>query len=167
MASTMYQLSVPVFVRHLKGLANCMRKTQTLYAEKKLDEKTLLNYRLYPDMFNFIMQVGSATGHSGNCVALLAGVTAPRFEDTPQSLADLIDRVEKTLAFIESVPREQIDGTEEKAITMKMRDREMKMTGYELLMDRSLPNFYFHATTAYNIMRHNGVEIGKRDFMGA
>lgn len=167
MASTMYQISVPVFVRHLKGLANCMKKTQAHYAEKKLDEKTLLNYRLYPDMFNFIMQVGSATGHSTNCIAQLAGVPAPRFEDTPQSLADLIARVEKSIEFIESVPQEKIDGTEAKEITMKMRDREMKMSGYELLMDRSIPNFYFHTTTAYNIMRHNGVEIGKRDFMGA
>jgi hypothetical protein len=166
MAITMYQISVPVFTRQLRGLASCMEKTQTRYAEKKLDEKTLLNYRLYPDMFNFIMQVGSATSHAMNCIAMLAGVPAPRFDDTPASLADLIVRVEKTLEFIQSIKPEQINDTDAKEITMKMRDREMKMTGLELLQDRSMPNFYFHATTAYAIMRHNGVEIGKRDFMG-
>jgi hypothetical protein len=107
------------------------------------------------------------TDHARNCTALLAGVDAPKFDDNEKSLADLIARVEKTIAFLNSVNAGQIDGTEGKAVTVKMRDRELNMKGQELLLNRSLPNFYFHATTAYDIMRHNGVELGKRDFMGA
>jgi len=167
MASSMYQISVPIFARHLRGLAKCMTKAQSLYTEKRYDEKTLLNYRLYPDMFNFIMQVQMAIVHSSTCIANLAGVEAPRFEGNPESLEELISRVNKTAQFVESATAEQIDDTEEKEITMRMRDRETKMKGFELLQDRALPNFYFHVTTAYDIMRHQGVEIGKRDFMGA
>jgi hypothetical protein len=163
----MYQVSVPVFVKHLNGLAGCMKKAQALYSEKKYDEGTLLSYRFYPDMFSFARQIQAMTDHARNCTALLAGVDAPKFDDNEKSLADLIARVEKTIAFLNSVNAGQIDGTEGKAVTVKMRDRELNMKGQELLLNRSLPNFYFHATTAYDIMRHNGVELGKRDFMGA
>jgi hypothetical protein len=167
MAISMYQVSVPVFVKHLNGLAGCMKKAQALYAEKKYDETTLLNYRLYPDMFNFIRQVQAMSEHAKTCTALLAGVDAPKFDDNEKSLADLVGRVEKTVAFLNTIKPGQIDGTEEKPVTVKMRDRELNFKGQELLLNRSLPNFYFHATTAYDIMRHNGVELGKRDFMGA
>lgn len=167
MAVTMYSISVPVFVRHLNGLAGCMKKTQAVYAEKKYDESTLLGYRFYPDMFNFTRQVQVATDHARNCTALLAGVEPPKYEDNEKSLADLIARVEKTVAWLKTMKPEQIDGSEGKSVTVKMRDREMNFKGIELLLNRSMPNFYFHVTTAYDIMRHNGVEIGKRDFMGA
>ena len=167
MAISMYQVSVPVFVKHLNGLAACMKKAQTLYTEKKYDEATLLSYRLYPDMFSFARQVQAMTDHARNCTALLSGAEAPKFDDSEKSLADLIGRVEKTVAFLNTVKPAQVDGTEEKAVTVKMRDRELNLKGQELLLNRSLPNFYFHATTAYDIMRHNGVELGKRDFMGA
>ena len=167
MTISMYQISVPVFVRHLSGLAGCMKKAQTLYAAKKYDESTLLGYRLYPDMFSFAKQVQIATDHARNCTALLAGLEAPKYEDNEKSLAELIARVEKTLAWLNAAKPEQVDGTEGKSVTVKMRDREMNFTGIELLLNRSMPNFYFHATTAYDIIRHNGVELGKRDFMGA
>ena len=167
MAVSLYQISVPVFVKHLNGLANCMKKAQALYTEKKYDEATLLAYRFYPDMFNFTQQVQFATNHARNCAALLAGVEAPKVEDGEKSLADLIARVEKTVAYLGTFKPEQIDGAEEKSVTVKMRDRETTYKGLELLLNRSLPNFYFHCTTAYDIMRHNGVELGKRDFMGA
>ena len=167
MAISMHQVSVPIFVKHLNGLAGCMKKAQALYAEKKYDETTLLTYRFYPDMFSFTRQVQAATDNAKNCTALLAGVDAPKYEDNEKSLAELIARVEKTVAWLNSVKPEQIDGTEGKAVTVKMRDRELNFKGQELLLNRSLPNFYFHATTAYDIMRHNGVELGKRDFMGA
>jgi hypothetical protein len=167
MAVSMHQISVPIFVRQLNGLAGCMKKTQALYTEKKYDESTLLCYRLYPDMFSFAKQVQIATDHARNCAALLAGLEAPKYEDNEKSLAELIARVEKTIAWLNTVKPEQIDGSEGKSVTVKMRDREMKFTGLELLQNRSLPNFYFHATTAYDIIRHNGVEVGKRDFMGA
>ncbi|OGA07419.1 MAG: hypothetical protein A2W68_08345 [Betaproteobacteria bacterium RIFCSPLOWO2_02_64_14] len=167
MATSMYQVSLPVFIKHLNGLAGCMKKAQALYAEKKYDEATLLSYRFYPDMFSFTRQIQAMTDHARNCTALLAGVEAPKFEDNEKSLAELTARVEKTVAFLNTVKPAQIDGTEEKAVTVKMRDRELNLKGQELLLNRSLPNFYFHATTAYDIMRHNGVELGKRDFMGA
>lgn len=167
MAVSMFQISVPIFVRQLNGVAGCLKKAQALYAEKKYDESTLLCYRLYPDMFSFAKQVQIATDHARNCAALLAGLEAPKYEDNEKSLAELIARVEKTIAWLNTVKPAQVDGTEGKAVTIKTRDREMKFTGLELLQNRSLPNFYFHITTAYNILRHNGLEIGKRDFMGA
>ena len=167
MAVSMYQISVPIFVRQLGGVVTCLKKAQALYAEKKYDESTLLSYRFYPDMFSFAKQIQIATDHARNCAALLAGLEAPKYEDNEKSLAELIARVEKTSAWLNTVKPGQVDGTEGKAVTIKMRDREMNFTGLELLQNRSLPNFYFHITTAYNILRHNGVEIGKRDFMGA
>lgn len=167
MAVSMYQISVPIFVRQLGGVVTCLKKAQALYAEKKYDESTLLGYRFYPDMFSFAKQVQIATDHARNCAALLAGLEAPKYEDNEASLAELIARVEKTIAWLNSVKPEQVDGTEGKSVTIKMRDREMSFTGIALLLNRSMPNFYFHTTTAYDILRHNGLEIGKRDFMGA
>lgn len=167
MAISMHQITVPIFVRHLTGLANCMKKAQALYAEKKYDEATLLSYRFYPDMFSFARQVQAATDHARTCTSLLAGVEAPKFEDNEKSLADLIGRVEKTIGFLNGVKAEQLNGSEGKTVTVKVRDREQNFNGIDLLQNRSLPNFYFHCTTAYDILRHNGVEVGKRDFMGA
>jgi hypothetical protein len=167
MAISMYQISLPIFVRQLNGLAGCMKKAQAVYAEKKYDESTLLSCRFYPDMFSFAKQVQIATDHARNCAALLAGLEAPKYEDNETSLAQLIARVEKTIAYLKTIKPEQVDGAEGKTVIVKMRDREMNFTGLELLLNRSMPNFYFHITTAYDIIRHNGVEIGKRDFMGA
>lgn len=166
MSVSMHQVSLPLFVRHLNGLAGCMRKAQALYAERKYDETTLIYYRFYPDMFNFARQVQAATDHARTCAALLAGVEAPKYEDGEKSLAELIARVEKTIAFLGTIKPESLDGSEGKAVTLKLRDRELNLKGLELLLTRSLPNFFFHCTTAYDILRHNGVEIGKRDFMG-
>jgi hypothetical protein len=166
MAVSMYPISVPVFVKHLNGLAGCLKKAQAYYAEKKYDEATLIHYRLFPDMFSFARQVQVMCDHAKNCTALLAGVEAPKYEDSEKSLAELIARIEKTVAFLNTVKADQIDGAEGKPVTVKMRDRELHMKGQELLLNRSLPNFYFHATTDYAILRHNGVDIGKRDFMG-
>ena len=167
MAVTMHQISLPIFVRHLNGLAGCMKKAQALYAEKKYDESTLLSYRFYPDMFSFAQQVRVATDHARNCTAMLSGETAPKYEDNEKSLAELIARVEKTVAWLKTVKAQQIDGTEDKSVTVKRPTGDVHMKGLELLLNRSMPNFMFHATTAYDILRHNGVEIGKRDFMGA
>lgn len=166
MAVSMSQISIPVFVRRLNGLANCLNKAQAFYSSKGYDETTLVNYRFFPDMFNFARQVQASTDHAKNCTAMLAGVEAPKYEDNEKSLADLIARVEKTVGWLESVKPAQIDGSETKDVTVKTRDRELNMKGIDLLLNRSMPNFYFHVTTAYDIMRHNGVEIGKRDFMG-
>jgi len=166
MAISMYQISVPVFLRHLKGLAGCLKKAQTHYADKKYDESTLLCYRFYPDMFNLVKQVQAATDHARKCCASLAGRDAPAYDDNEKSLAELIARVEKAIADVNTFKPAEIDGSEDKSVTMKTRDRDLTFKGVELLLNRSMPNFYFHTTTAYDIMRHNGVEIGKKDFMG-
>ena len=165
--ASMSQITLPVFVKHLNALAGCMKKAQALYAEKKYDEATLMSYRFYPDMFTFARQVQQATEHARNCTAALAGVEAPKYEMNEKSLADLIARCEKSVAWLNSVKADQLDGTEGKSVTVKAGDRDLTFTGLDLVLKRSMPNFYFHATTAYDIMRHNGVELGKRDFMGA
>jgi hypothetical protein len=162
----MYQVSVPVYARLLRGLAGCLKKAQALYSEKKYDETTLLTYRLYPDMFNFTKQVQAATDHARNGAARLAGQEPPKYDDNKKSLAELVARVEKTVAYLDSLKREQVDGSEDKTISFRMRDREVSFQGLPFLVQNSMPNFYFHCTTAYVIMRHNGVELGKRDFMG-
>ena len=164
--ASMSQITLPVFVRHLNALAGCMKKAQALYAEKKYDEATLMSYRFYPDMFTFARQVQQATEHARNCTAALAGVEAPKYEMNEKSLADLIARCEKSVAWLNSVKPDQLDGTDGKSVTVKAGDRELTFTGLDLVLKRSMPNFYFHATTAYDIMRHNGVDLGKRDFMG-
>ena len=164
--ASMSQITLPVFIRHLNALAGCMKKAQALYAEKKYDEATLMSYRLYPDMFTFARQVQQATEHARNCTAALAGVEAPKYEMNEKSLADLIARCEKSVAWLNSVKPDQLDGTDGKSVTVKAGDRELTFTGLDLVLKRSMPNFYFHATTAYDIMRHNGVDLGKRDFMG-
>jgi hypothetical protein len=163
----MSEISLPVFVRHLNGLAGCMKKAQALYADKKYDETTLINYRFYPDMFSFARQVQMATDHPRNFVAPLADVQAPKYEDNEKSLGELIGRVEKTVAWLKTIEPKQIDGTEQKSVTIKRPTGDVQMKGLEVLLNRTMPNFMFHCTTAYDILRHNGVELGKRDFMGA
>jgi hypothetical protein len=166
MAVTMSQISLPVFVRHLEGLSIVLKKAQALYAEKKFDEASLLNYRLYPDMFTLARQVQAATDHARNCIALLAGVEAPKVDMAEKSLADLAARADNTVAWLNGIKPAQVDGSEGKTVTIKQGDREVQFTGIDLLLKRAMPNFYFHATTAYDILRHNGVEVGKRHFMG-
>jgi len=167
MSLTMHACSVRTFSRHLRGLATCLTKTKTHYQEKKYDEGSLINQRLFPDMFEFVRQVRMSTVHACQCTELLSGVERPKFDDNEKTLDELIARVQKTLDYLNGVKAEQIDGTEGKAVVVKMGTREVNFTGEDLLLKRSLPNFYFHVTTAYNIMRHNGVEIGKGDFMGS
>ena len=166
MAISIHRISVYTYVRHLTGLANCLKKTQALYAEKKYDEATLLSYRFYPNMFNFAKQVQAATDHARTSSAQLAGQEPPKYEDNEKSLVELIARVEKTIAYLNSIKPEQLAGAEEKSVVIKMRSGDVTFRGLELVQDRAMPNFYFHCTTAYDIMRHNGVDLGKRDFMG-
>jgi uncharacterized protein len=167
MATELYDLSIPVFIRHLNGLAACLKKAQATYSERKCDEKTLLCYRNYPDMFDFTKQVQLANDHPRVFGALLSGGDAPRYEDNEKSLADLIARCQRTNGWLQSVKPGQINGTEEKSVTVKRPAGNLTMNGRTLLLSRTLPNFFFHCTTAYDILRHNGVEIGKKDFMGA
>ena len=163
---SMYQASVPLLSRMLTNLANCLNKAAKHCEDRKIDPGALLSARLYPDMFHLIKQVQVATDMAKGGVARLAGQEPPVFEDTEKSFPDLAARIEKTIAFISGFKPGQINGTEEKEITLKMRAGEVKFKGLAYLQNFVYGNFYFHVTTAYAILRHNGVEVGKRDYLG-
>ncbi len=163
---SMYQASVPRFVNILGNLSNILDKAQAYVDAKKLDATALTNYRLFPDMFPFSKQVQIACDKARSVVARLAGMDVPFYKDDEKTLAELKLRISKTITFIRSVSPEQIDGTEDKEIVLPVAGKETRYKGMQLLLGHSMPNVYFHATTAYNILRHIGVEIGKRDFLG-
>lgn len=167
MTISMYQVSVPVFVRGLNALAGVLDKAAAFSEAKKFDQAVLLGTRLYPDMFPLNVQVGQVCTHAARGVAQLAGLTQPDFGPPETTISALKERVAKTLEFVKSAKPEQIDGSEEKDIVLKFGTREMPFKGQQFLIGFTLPNFYFHYTTAYDILRSVGVEIGKRDFMGA
>jgi hypothetical protein len=162
----MYQASVPVFRQILGALSAILDKADAYAAERKIDPAVLLNTRLFPDMFPLMRQVQIACDQAKGCAARLAGVAVPSYEDNETSIAEIKARIAKTLAFAESFTPAQIDGTEERAVTIKLRSGELTFTGQDYLLKFVLPNFYFHATTAYDILRHCGVPLGKRDFLG-
>jgi len=166
MSISMYQASVPRFVNILGNLSNILDKAQAFVDAKKLDATTLTNYRLFPDMLPMAKQVQIACDTAKGVVARLSGVEAPVYEDNEQTLADLKARIAKTIAFIKTMTPAQIDGTEDKAIVTKRGDKETHYKGMQFLLGHAVPNFYFHVTTTYNILRHNGIEIGKRDYLG-
>jgi hypothetical protein len=164
---SMYQASAPRFAHMLRSLSALLDKAQAHCEAKKIDPLALTQFRLYPDMFPLTRQVQIACDTAKGAVARLAGADIPKHEDTEQTFADLKARIAKTVDFIESVPAAKVDGTEDKEVVLKMRAGDMKFTGLQYLLGFAYPNFYFHVTTAYNILRHNGVELGKRDFLGA
>ncbi|HEX4302549.1 MAG TPA: DUF1993 domain-containing protein [Rhizomicrobium sp.] len=166
MTISMYQVSVPVFTRNLSALAAVLDKAAAFAEAKKFDQTVLLNTRLYPDMFPLTVQVGQVCTHAARGVAQLSGMTQPEFAGPETTLAALKDRVLKTLEFVKSATPAQIDGTEDKDIVLKFGTREMPFKGEQFLVGFTLPNFFFHYTTAYNILRSIGLEVGKRDFMG-
>ena len=167
MQITMYQASAPRFVHMLKNLSSMLDKAQAHAEARKIDPAALTTFRLYPDMFPFSRQVQVACDVAKGVAARLAGVEVPRHEDTEQTFPELKARIAKTIAFIETIRPEQIDGSEEKDIVVKLGKQEYRFKGMQYLLNWAYPNFYFHVTTAYNILRHNGVELGKRDFVGA
>jgi uncharacterized protein len=167
MTISMYQVSAPVFLRGLGALTGVLTKAEAFVEARKLDQGVLMGLRLYPDMFPFNVQVGQVTTHAARGVAQLAGLTQPTFDGNETTIAALKERVAKAVEFIKTATPEQIDGSEEKEIVLKFGTREMRFTGQAFLVGFTLPNFYFHYTTAYDILRSIGVEIGKRDFMGA
>jgi hypothetical protein len=163
---SMYQASAPRFANTLKNLAAILDKAQAHAEARKIDAGVLLGARLFPDMFPLARQVQIACDTAKGAMARLAGVEIPKHEDTEKTVAELKERIDKTLAFVEGFKAAQIDGTEEKALTIKLGQREVNWKGMQYLLGFALPNFYFHAATAYDILRHNGVELGKRDFIG-
>lgn len=166
MKISMYQASVPVFSRMLTNLAGILGKAAAHAEARKIDPAVLINSRLYPDMFALGRQVQIASDHAKGAAARLAGLEPPKYEDNEASFPELIARIHKTISYIETIKPGQIDGSEERTITLAMRTRTLTFEGMEYLLNFSLPNFYFHVTTAYDILRHNGVEIGKKDFIG-
>jgi len=166
MTISMYQASVPRFVNILGNLSNILDKAQAHVDAKKLDGAVLTNYRLFPDMLPMATQVQIACDAAKGVVARLADMEVPAMEIKQSTLAELKALVAETISFIQSVSAAQIDGTEDKEIVVTRRDKETRYKGMQLLLGHATPNFYFHITTAYNILRHNGVEIGKRDFLG-
>jgi uncharacterized protein len=166
MAISMYLASAPRFANTLKNLSAILDKAQAHYEAKKYDASALMTYRLFPDMFTFTRQIQAACDTAKGAVARLAGVEVPKHEDTEQTIAELKTRIAKTIDFINTIKPGQVEGSEEKEIVLKMRSGEVKFKGMQYLLGHALPNFYFHATTAYNILRHNGVELGKRDYIG-
>ena len=166
MTISMYQASVPRFVNILGNFSNILDKAQAHIDAKKIADASLTAFRLFPDMLPMATQVQIACDTAKGVVARLAGVDIPAFEDNEKTLAELKARVAKTIAFIQTITPEQIDGTEDKDIVTKRGDNETHYKGMQFLLGHAIPNFYFHISTTYSILRHNGVEIGKRDFLG-
>jgi len=167
MKLSMYQASAPRFAHALRNLSAILDKAQAHAEAKKLDPAVLGSLRLIADMFPLARQVQISCDTAKGAVARLAGVEIPKHEDTEQTIPELKARIAKTLEFIASVPAAKIDGSEEREVVMKMRGQDMKFQAMQYLLGHALPNFYFHVTTAYNILRANGVDIGKRDYIGS
>lgn len=166
MKISMYQASVPTFI-HILGNLSAILEKAAVYAEaKKIDPAVLVNGRLAPDMFPLSKQVQIATDGAKGGAARLAGLEPPRYEDNERTFPELVARIRKTIDFLATLTPEQIDGSEEKTITLKFHETTKTFVGMPYLLNYVLPNLYFHTTTAYAILRHNGVEIGKQDYLG-
>jgi hypothetical protein len=164
----MYSVSIPVFMQHLNGLSGVLDKAAAWAAANKVSDADLLAKQLAPDMFNLARQVRAATDHAANTAARLTGKEAPKHANDEATISQLKDRIAKTIAFLKSVKQNEVDGTEAKEIKITFPNGNVReFTGQSLLLGNALPNFYFHATTAYDLIRQCGVEVGKRDFMGS
>ncbi len=167
MAISMYAASTPVFIKALTALSAILDKTASHAADKKIDPTVLLQSRLFPNMFTLTRQIQVSCDFAKGACARLAGVENPKYEDQEQSLADLQARISKTIAFIQTIPAEKINGSEERAISVPAGpERILDFVGQDYLLNFALPNFYFHVTAAYAILRHNGVELSKGDYLG-
>ena len=167
MALSMYDFSIPVLKQSLGSLAAILRKAADHAESRKIDPAAFIGARLFPDMFALAKQVQIATDQAKGCAARLAGIDIPSFEDNETTFGELQARIEKTIAFLDSVKAQQINGSETRHIVLQLRERTVEFKGQDYLLKWVMPNFYFHVTTAYNILRHNGVDIGKRDFLGS
>jgi hypothetical protein len=167
MSISMYQASVPAFLQMLNSLSAILDKAQVHAAERKIEPSVLLGWRLAPDMFTLARQVQIATDHAKGCCARLAGVEVPKYPDDEATFADLRARIARTVDFVQGFEAGDIDGSEQRDITLTAGSRELRFKGQQYLVSFALPNFHFHVTTAYAILRHCGVPIGKRDFLGA
>lgn len=166
MSFSMYSASVPVFRQILTSLLEILDKAEQHVEARKIDPAALLNYRLFPDMLPFTRQIQIAADFAKGAGARLAGHDVPAWEDTEKTFAELKLRIKKTLTFIDSLPQAAIEDSAARAITTGSGEKTRHFTGQNYLLHYALPHFFFHATTAYDILRHNGLEIGKKDFIG-
>jgi len=166
MAISMYHASVPTMIRALNNLAAVLEKGAQHCEAKKIDPSVLVNARLYPDMLPLSKQVQIASDTAKGAGARLAQMEPPVYEDNESTFPQLIERARKTVKYLESLEAAKIDGSEERTITWKAGEITRSMQGMPYLLNRVLPNVFFHCTTAYDILRHNGVEVGKQDFLG-
>ena len=162
----MFDSSVPVLDNFLKALSAILKKAEAHCESKKIDPEALLRARLFPDMYHFTRQVQLVTDFAKGASARLAGMAVPSFADEEKTFADLQARIARTRDFLATLKKEQFTGAAERTITIKVGGQDMSFAGAVYLSGFAMPNFYFHLATAYNIMRHNGVELGKRDYMG-
>lgn len=167
MSLSMYQASAPRFANILKNLSAILDKAQAHCEAKKIDPLALTSFRLFPDMFPLARQVYIATDTAKGAVSRLAGIEIPKYDDVEQTIPELNARIAKTVEFMLGVPAAKIEGSADKDIAMKIAGKDTVLKGAQYLLGHAYPNFYFHCITAYNILRHNGVEVGKRDFLGA
>jgi uncharacterized protein len=164
---SMYDASITPLKRALTNLSHILKKGEEYADAKKIEHAALLNARLFPDMYSLTRQIQIATDMSKGAAARLSGLEMPKYEDDETTFEQLQARIAKTIAFIDTVKPEQLEGAETRDITITVRKMELKFTGQTYLLAWVNPNVYFHVTTAYNILRHNGVELGKPDFLGS
>jgi uncharacterized protein len=167
MSLSMYDVSVPVLVRGLTNLSANLEKGAASGEARKIEPAVLIGSRLAPDMHPLSRQVQIASDSAKGAGARLTGTDAPSFPDTETTFPELQARIKKTIDYLQSLKREQFEGAETRDIVMKFPNGEMTFSGQDFLFSFALPNFFFHLTTAYAILRHNGVELGKMDFLGA
>ena len=166
MALSMYQASVPYFLQLLGNLKAILQKGAAHAEAKKFDAMVLFNARLAPDMLPLVRQIQIACDNAKGCAARLAGIDPPKHEDNEASYADLSARIDKTVAFLKALKPAQVDGSEGRDIVLKFPNNTFEFKGAQYLVHFAIPNFTFHVVTAYDILRHNGVPIGKPDFLG-
>jgi len=166
MTISMYQASVPPIIKSLTNLRAVLEKAAAHAEAKKIDPTVLINARLYPDMLPLSRQVQIASDTAKGGVSRLAGKEVPKYEDNEATFPELVARIDKTIALLETFKPGDVDGTEDNTIMLPMHDRTLTFKGLPYLLDYVLPNVYFHVTTAYAILRHNGVEVGKKDYLG-
>lgn len=166
MTLSMYQASVPVFLRMLTNLKGILQKAAAHAQARKIDEAVLVGSRLYPDMLPLSRQIQIASDFARGTAARLAGGEPPSYEDNEKTFAELTARIDRTLDYLRTKKAAEIDGSESREIVRPVRGEPHKFTGINYLMQYALPNFFFHTTTAYAILRHNGLEVGKSDYIG-
>lgn len=166
MTISIYQTLIPTSLHNLQNLSAILKKAEAHAEAKKIDQSTLLNLRLFPDMFPLVRQVQIACDSAKAGAARLAEIEIPSYEDTEKTFSDLQERIKKTSEFLQTIKPEQIDGKEELKISYTQHGKERNFVGLNYLLGWVLPNIFFHITTTYAILRSNGVELGKRDYLG-